>query len=114
MLSTAPIFALPADEVVDERLTALQTKQRTLRDSIDNLATMVRSLLPPDSATYAAISAYETELNLDRAEFLALTATSSLSLVSMPVLFRYKTMLMSLADIAVVVQQAARTSQLTL
>ena len=44
--SPPPPSLLPADEDVDERLTALQTEQRTMRDSLENLTTMVRSLLP--------------------------------------------------------------------
>ena len=94
-----------------------------MRDSIDNLATMICSLLPPDSVTYASISAYETELNLDREAFLALTATSSLShLNASPGMFRYKKsfslfwveMQMPLADKAAVARQVARTSLLSL
>ena len=76
--------SLPADRAVNERMAAfeartsnLQTDQCAMQHSIDNLTSMIRLLLPPDSATYASISAYVTELKLDRDEFLALTTNSS-------------------------------------
>ena len=80
---------MPTDQAVNKRMAAfearasnLQIDQRAMQHSIDNITSMIRLLLPPDSATYASILAYETELKLDRDDFLALTTnTSSLSLI---------------------------------
>ena len=51
--------------IFESRTSILQNEQQAMKHSIDNLTVMIFMLLPPNSATFASILAYETELKFD-------------------------------------------------
>ena len=51
--------------IFESRTSILQNEQQAMKHSIDNLTVMICMLLPPNSATFASILAYETELKFD-------------------------------------------------